>query len=157
MNFLKTTLLLFLIFFSVSSQEKQNKTDKIDRIDRLKKVFFVKHLELSNEQTIYFWPLYVSHKKEIHNLMVKKSKFKKSIEKLSLDEKTAKKNYLIIKDIEKKINLKRTAFQKKITPTINYKQLILLSTAEYQFRKKLLNELKRKKARAQKKAKEKKN
>lgn len=135
----KTFITLFFIAISLSAfgqrQERQ------ERIKTLKVAFISEKLELTPEEAQKFWPIYNAHEKEMDMLRLnaKEKGRNLNIETLSEDEaKAAISDWMAF---EKEQQNLKSDFVESLLTAIPAKKIILLKVVEEQFKKRMIEEL----------------
>lgn len=145
---MKYILILLLTFVGFSNGYAQGKYDKKrpsradhEKIEELKRSYFSEELDLSKEDSVAFWPVYMDYSsrlRKLHHDIKTKYRCKESSK---LSEESYKK---IIQEIialeEKELKLK-AEYMLKIGETIGYEKALRLPCLEHEFRRKLLSEL----------------
>lgn len=143
---IKLPILLAVFLFLSFSSFAQN--EEHENIRALKVVFLTEKLELSPKEAEKFWPVYnlYSNKEydlrfvEIRNLR-KQIKSKGGVDAISDNEADAILKKLV--DIENEIAANKNEMIQKLKPIISSKKLIKLQIAEFEFNKKVLEELRK--------------
>ncbi|KQC33096.1 hypothetical protein AAU57_07030 [Nonlabens sp. YIK11] len=123
-----------------SYQEVRSATDKIEAMEV---AFLTQELELTSEEAQKFWPIFNDIKEERNDLKIKKKKLMydmaNNFNTMSLDQ---AQNFVDgMFDIEAALNESNfEARNRKIIKIIGPKRFLQLKKAEYEFRKKILQE-----------------
>ena len=127
----------FLIFVALSSSaEAQSPQNRSQQIEAVKIAFITQKLDLTPKEAEKFWPVYHNYQKEVFGLLKLKRESKNSTDKSAddvLNSELAFEERLL--DIRKKY---KQEFSKVIPP----EKVLLLYSAEREFREHLIKELK---------------
>ncbi|MFT4663692.1 MAG: hypothetical protein ACI8YQ_000169 [Polaribacter sp.] len=142
------TSILILCLFLVTSLSAQD-SKKEERIRSLRIAFLTEKLQLTPQEAEKFWPIYNEYEKERRTLRKDYRKEKKGAE-LSVVEADAMVDASFELQ-EKQLKLKRTYYDrmKKVIPS---QKLVALDRAEKEFRKKVVEEIKRRKKKERRKS-----
>lgn len=133
------TIFLFLIFLITSSsiQAQGNK----DKVEEMRVSFISKKLDLSSAESEKFWPLYNEYNDKVKAL---RKNLRQSLRKApeNMDEKEAEELYqLDIKTKTAEAELHKN-YSEKIKAVIGARKVIMLRTAEDEFKQKVLESIK---------------
>lgn len=144
---LKLPILLFIFIFQLFYSHAQEKDH--EKIRALKVVFITEQLELSPKEAEKFWPIYNLYSGKEFNLrfhetrkLRQKIKSSGGIEAISDIEADVILKRLI--DIDTEIAAVKNEMYQKLKQIISSKKLIKLQIAEFEFNKKVLEELRKK-------------
>jgi Skp family chaperone for outer membrane proteins len=142
---MKKTILIALLFLSINviAQHKN-----WDHIKALKVSFITEELELSEKEAQKFWPLYNDYEKKTsdiryHELRAIRKEIKENSNTLTDDQ--AKILIDKISNAENRLHELKTNFTTKISTVISPKKIILLKVVEEDFKRKMFDELKKRK------------
>ncbi len=140
---MKNTIILLTLFFSLQFFAQQRHGD---RIKTLKVGFITEKLDLTPEQAQKFWPIYNDFERKIGAIRFKELReYRKQIRQ-NLDHMTeAEANTLIKKmtNAEGKMHELHSNLSHQLLGVIPAKKIILLKLAETDFKKKMLQELRK--------------
>lgn len=142
---MKKIILIALLFLSINviAQHKNR-----EHIKALKVSFITEKLDLTEKEAQNFWPLYNDFEKKTSKIRYQELKairkeIKDNINTLTEDQ--AKALITKINDAENKLHKLKMEFPKKISTVISAKKIILLKVAEEDFKKKMFDELRKRK------------
>ena len=141
---MKTLIYILAFVFGIQMQAQQhNKLQKLERIKTAKVSFISSEINLSSKQAEKFWPIYHKHNDII--MSKRQGDFKRilpyEVKQMTEEEAQKKLNHFL--ETEATIaKHKRLLFQ-ELEGVIDYKQMVLLQIAEANFKRRLLNQLKR--------------
>ncbi|MDG1508730.1 MAG: hypothetical protein P8Q53_03015 [Flavobacteriaceae bacterium] len=141
-------LMIFLISTHSYSQEKLNAIN--NRIKVYKIAYFTNQLSLTEKEAELFWPIYNDHEKVLIKLRKEERAeiYLKNINATNINNISDIEAKIIIDSIEKiknKITQENTTFYNKLKNILSYKKLVKLNLAEREFRKKLLERIRKRK------------
>jgi archaellum biogenesis ATPase FlaH len=141
-------LMMFLISTHSYSQEKLNAIN--NRIKVYKIAYFTNQLSLTEKEAELFWPIYNDHQKVLIKLRKEERAeiYLKNINATNINNISDIEAKVIIDSIEKiknKITQENTTFYNKLKNILSYKKLVKLNLAEREFRKKLLERIRKRK------------
>lgn len=144
---LKLPILSFIFIFQLFYGHAQN-TDH-ENIRALKVVFITEQLELSPKEAEKFWPIYNLYSGKEFNLRFHETrKLRQQIQtRGGIDAISDNEADVILKrliDIDNEIAIVKNEMYQKLKPIISSKKLIKLQIAEFEFNKKILEELRKK-------------
>ncbi|WP_431135227.1 hypothetical protein [Psychroserpens mesophilus] len=132
--------LLFLAFaYSGFAQKKERK----DRIKALKIAFITEKLELSETEAQKFWPIYNAHEKEMEMLRINGREKRKNLNLETITEEEAKYALQDLLAFEKEQQELKVDLVESLLTAIPAKKIILLKFVEEQFKRQMLEELKK--------------
>ncbi|WP_298238825.1 sensor of ECF-type sigma factor [uncultured Algibacter sp.] len=136
------TILLLLLSLNVVAQNHR------ERVKALKVSFITEMLDLTEKEAQKFWPVYNEHDKKIVKIRYQdirsiRKEIKNNIE--SLTDAQASDLLLKLDAAEDKLHKLNLEFSKKLSGIISPKKIILLKIAEEDFKRRMLDELKRRK------------
>lgn len=137
-NILLALLLLVSINFYGQKRGKSHEKIKSARIG-----YISSELTLSTEQAQFFWPIYNTFSDSIYALDREKRQIERNIDYNTISEEKAKEYNLIIQNKESKSQQLKTEFYTTITKVITQKQFLKLTRAEHQFKRQLLQRIRR--------------
>lgn len=137
---------LLLVFPRVSGQDSKVTDSNQEKIKALKVAFFTEQLELTSSEATKFWPMYNAYESEKEEILTLKRRevFDKigSLGKYSESEaKSILKRYRVLEEREEALDQK---FQLNMAGTFSATRTLKLFRAEYEFRKRLLREYRKK-------------
>lgn len=140
--------LLFLLILLVSINAVAQRGNKGERIKALKVAFITEQLNLTSKESQDFWPIYNTFEKETNAIRYKeiraiRKEIRANLETMSNNDANA-----LIKRLnaaENRMHKLRMALSDKLINIIPAKKIIRLKIAEDDFRRKMLNELKKRK------------
>ncbi len=134
-------ILLLFVSLNITAQHKNR-----ERIKALKVSVITEKLDLSEKEAQQFWPIYNAHEKETSAIRFKEIKTIRKEIRENMDTMTNEKaSELLTKlnDAETRMHKLRMEFTKKLSNIISAKKIILLKIAEDDFKKKMLEEYKK--------------
>ena len=143
---MKKLLLLILMLFvsiNISAQHKNR-----ERIKALKVSVITEQLDLSEKEAQKFWPVYNAHEKETSEIRFKEVKEIRKEIKENIDTMTDEKANELLKRLnnaEIKMHQLRMDFANNLSGILSPKKIILLKIAEDDFKRKMIEELKKRK------------
>ncbi|MFS4483179.1 sensor of ECF-type sigma factor [Hyunsoonleella sp. 2307UL5-6] len=140
--------LLCIIVVMISMSALAQRGDKRERIKALKVAFITEQLDLTTEESQVFWPIYNTFEKETNTIRFKEIKDIRKEIRDNLDTMTDTDASTLIKRLNKAENRMhelRLGLSDKLKNVIPAKKIIRLKIAEDDFRRKILNEFKRRK------------
>lgn len=132
----------------ISMSAIAQKGDKRERIKALKVAFITEQLDLTTEESQVFWPIYNTFEKETNSIRFKEIRDIRKEIRDNLDTMTDADASTLIKRLNKAENRMhelRLGLSDKLKNVIPAKKIIRLKIAEDDFRRKMLNEFKRRK------------
>lgn len=139
----KSTTLLALLFLISINFYGQMRGQSREKIISAKIGFISNELSLSPEQAQKFWPVYNNFRDAIYALDLQKRTIERKIDYDNLSEEDAKKLVQKIQKMDKEIHQSEEVFYDDIIKIITYKQFLKLNRAEHQFKKNLLQRIRR--------------
>lgn len=136
------TILLLLLSLNVVAQKHR------ERVKALKVSFITEKLDLTEKEAQKFWPIYNEHDQQLVKIRYNDIRSIRREIKNNIDSMTdAQANDLLLKldAAENKLHKLRLEFSKKLVGVISPKKIILLRIAEEDFKRRMLDELKRRK------------
>jgi len=136
-------LLSGILFANLSAQGNRSREIREERIQSFKIAFITEQLQLTPEESQQFWPLYNQNEKDKKVLRDSYNMKGRKIELMSdseLDEFITKHFELE----EKQLDLKKEFF-KNIRQVLPIRKVAMLNKVEQQFKRKLLEEMRRRK------------
>ena len=136
------TILLLLLSLNVVAQKHR------ERVKALKVSFITEKLDLTEKEAQKFWPIYNEHDQQLVKIRYNDIRSIRREIKNTIDSMTdAQANDLLLKldAAENKLHKLRLEFSKKLVGVISPKKIILLRIAEEDFKRRMLDELKRRK------------
>lgn len=140
---MKKIILPLLCLFSILSSTAQNKRDKIKV---LKVAFITEKLDLTEKEAQQFWPIYNAHEEVAHRIKHEEiRKIRREIKKNlpELTEARSKELLTRLMSAENNLAKEHSAFISKIKTVIPAKKIIQLKVAEEDFRRRMLQEFKK--------------
>ena len=149
MNKYTTSLLVLISLLFTGSSIMGQRRENNEQIKALKIAFFTEKLELTSEEASVFWPIYNAHENAKEELREEQRKeFRDRFERLeSLSEAEAKstlERYLKLEEKEEELD---KAYYKKIAKEFSAVRTLKLFQAEQEFRRRLLQEYRKRKGR----------
>ncbi len=142
---MKKIILIAICFVSFTVMAQK---DKREQIKALKIAFITEQLNLSEKESQAFWPVYNAFEQEKNNIRFKEMRAIRKEIKENLDTMTDVEANALIERLNKAENSMhnlRMELPKKLSNIIPAKKIIKLKVAEEDFKKKMLNELKKRK------------
>ena len=136
------TILLLLLSLNVVAQKHR------ERVKALKVSFITEKLDLTEKEAQKFWPIYNEQDQQLVKIRYNDIRSIRREIKNNIDSMTdAQANDLLLKldAAENKLHKLRLEFSKKLVGVISPKKIILLRIAEEDFKRRMLDELKRRK------------
>lgn len=135
-------VLLFVAQAMISfGQNKQGKShdrkEKKAEIEAARIGYITSAINLTEEQSIKFWPVYNEYSAKRKELRKKKKKFLKDKDLTTISESEAKILYTEMKQIDKQEQELNELYEPQLLEIISYKQLVQLVKAEREFIKML--------------------
>ena len=130
--------ILFLAFFFLSAVQLNAQKDKVEE---MRIAFITKKLELSNNESQKFWPIYNEYNDKVKAL---RRNLRKNIRKApeNLSDAEAEELYqLDVKTKQAEAEL-HTQYSEKMKAIIGAKKIIILRAAEEEFKQKVLDSIK---------------
>ncbi len=134
-------ILLLLISLNLTAQHKNR-----DRVKALKVAFITEKLDLSEKEAQAFWPIYNAFESKRANIKYNELRgIKKEIDEKIETMTNAEASKLItrINNAENEMHELKMEFSKKILEILPSKKVILLKTAEDDFKRKMFEEFKK--------------
>lgn len=134
---------IIILFVSLNIMAQK---DKRERIKALKVAFITERIDLSEKESQKFWPIYNDFENEINQIRFQDIRsIRKEIRDQinTMNEEQAKTLLKRLNTAESKLHNLESDFYKKISSVISYRKIILLKIAEEDFKRKMLEELKR--------------
>ena len=145
---MRTIVIVFVLMCTLSLSAQDNREKREERIRTFKVGFLSDRLELSSKEAQDFWPLYNEFDNKMETL--RKSEFevlRSSREnKDNLTEAQAEEILSTVLDVEQKRAEYKTELAKKLKKVIPIKKVLALFKAEEDFKRRLLKELRNKRA-----------
>lgn len=141
---MKTNLfILFAILFLVNvvqvDAQHRFKNKRAERVESMKVAFLSQKMDLTPAEATVFWPVYNELREKLEELQ-REHKIKE-LQVRGEDESAARELiYLNLANEQKKLDLHKEYFE-KLFDIISARKVILLKTAEDQFRRELLKEI----------------
>lgn len=142
-------ILVLFIGVTAFSQKRIKKQDQ-DKIRAYKIAYITDQLNLSSSEAEKFWPIYNRHEEIIaklrkeENLNIRKL-IREGISEVS--ESDAKRIITSVSKIKDKMHTEKKEYFKKLQKTLPYKKILKLQIAERQFKRKLFENLKKRRKR----------
>ncbi len=141
-------LTLFLFTLHINAQRRNGNEGQLKT---LKIGYITQTLDLTSDEAQYFWPIYNEYQDKIHKL--RKGNQRELMEQLksrggidAISEKEAEKILDKFLAIENKIQEERDKMYSKLRGVISAKKILKLHHAEYEFKRKILQRLRKEKA-----------
>lgn len=147
---MKTLLPIILLLVSLNITAQHN--SKRERIKALKVSFITENLDLSEKEAQQFWPVYNEYETQNTEIRFKevraiRKEIRDNIDTMSDEE--AKSLIKKLNDAEMRMHKLRISFSEKLMGILPAKKIIQLKIAEDDFKKKMLQELKKRKKESQ--------
>ena len=142
---MKKLILIIICLVSFTMMAQKNKREQIKA---LKVAFITEQLNLTEKESQAFWPVYNAFEQEKNNIRFKEMRDIRKEIKENLNNMTdAEANVLIerLNKAENSMHELRMELPKKLSNIIPSSKIIRLKIAEEDFKKKMLNELKKRK------------
>lgn len=136
-------IMLLLVSLSITAQHK-----KRERIKALKVSFITEKLDLSEKEAQLFWPVYNDYEAKNSEIRFKEFRAIRKDIRDNIDTMTDENAKALIKklnDAETRMHKLRVSFSEKLMEIIPAKKIIQLKIAEDDFKKKMLEEYKKRK------------
>jgi len=134
---------MLFVSLNITAQHKNR-----ERLKALKVSVITEKLDLSEKEAQQFWPIYNAHEKEMSAIRFKEIKSIRNEIRENIDTMTDEKaNELLIKlsKAENKMHKSRMDFANNLSGILSPKKIILLKIAEDDFKKKMMEELRKRK------------
>lgn len=143
----KIIVLGFFLCFSLSTVAQEQNKKKVDykQIQQLRKSFITEKLSLQPEQSEKFWPLYNKYRKQTLALNKSKNEIQKTIQFKNITEEQAESISTSLFEKEKQILELKIQMTQDLKSILSSKQILKLKLTEINFKKKLLEHIKKKK------------
>jgi len=141
----KLFLIILLLFVSlnITAQHKNR-----ERLKALKVSVITEKLDLSEKEAQQFWPIYNAHEKETSAIrFIEIKSIRKEIRE-NIDTMTDEKATNLLKSLNKaenRMHKLRMEFANNLSGILSPKKIILLKIAEDDFKKKMMDELRKRK------------
>ena len=135
-------ILLLFVSLNITAQDRNR-----ERIKALKVSVITEKLDLTEKEAQQFWPIYNAHEKETSEIRFKEVKAIRKEIREQIDTMTDEKaNELLtrLKKAEIKMHNSRMEFANNLSGILSPKKIILLKIAEDDFKKKMFEELRKK-------------
>ena len=136
-------ILLLLVSLNITAQHKNR-----DRIKALKVSVITEKLDLSEKEAQQFWPVYNAHEKETSEIRFKEVRAIRKEIRENIDTMTDEKATNLLKSLNKaenRMHKLRMEFANNLSGILSPKKIILLKIAEDDFKKKMMDELRKRK------------
>ena len=138
----KTLTILFLFITLYATAQRNHR----ERIKTLKVSFITERLDLTAKEAEKFWPVYNEYEDKMHTVRAKDIKgirreIKNNMDTMSQDR--AQELITELNKAESTMHELRIGLTKNLSQIISPKKIILLKVAEEDFKRKMLNEFKR--------------
>ena len=136
------------VFFVANTFGQKRKGPDREKVKAYKIAYITDQLNLSSEEAQKFWPVYNEHEDKMdamrkqENQSVRKM-FRDQDEIDSISEKDAKSIITLVMGIQEKMLSERKGYIKKLSAILPYRKIVKLQMAERQFKRKLFEELKK--------------
>ncbi|MGY6647236.1 hypothetical protein [Wenyingzhuangia sp. IMCC45574] len=142
----KFIVLGLLLCFGLTSMAQQKNNQKVDykQINALRRSYITEKLSLQPEQSKKFWPIYNKYRKETAELYKSKNTLQKTIKFKQISEQEASNILTTLFTKEKEIINLKVALSKDLSTILRPKQILKLKLTEINFKKKLLEHIKKK-------------
>jgi len=141
--------LLALFIFSNSFSQRRNGKDN-DRMKAYKIAYITDQLNLTEKEAEKFWPVYNAHETAMQKFRSEeRAKFKKDVSKNNtietISETDAKKLIVFMAALRDKTHKENQTYFAKLKNILTFKKILKLQIAERQFKRRLFDNLKKKK------------
>ncbi|EDP70226.1 hypothetical protein FBALC1_11852 [Flavobacteriales bacterium ALC-1] len=136
----KLYTLIFILFLSASAFAQRPDGEKIAA---LKVAHITKQLDLTKEEAQKFWPIYNANEEAENKLRAKSRKKRNEKKSKDLTESEAKALLIHMMDVEKERVALRTKMLNDLLEILPAKKIVALIQAESSFRRKMLDEYKK--------------
>ena len=133
------TFLLIALTFNGFAQRSQRQ----ERIKTLKVALITEKLELSETEAQQFWPIYNAHEKEMEMLRINGREKRRNLNLETITEKEAENALRDLLAFEKEQQELKSDLVDSLLTVIPAKKIILLKVVEEQFKKSMIEELKK--------------
>ena len=142
---MKKLLFIVLVFSSAYIMGQKN---KLDTIKTIKVGFLTEALDLTEKEAQGFWPIYNTFEEQMNVLRFKEMRDIRKHIRQNSDSMTNDEAYALmerIRKIEEQMHELKTDFSKKLSSIIPAKKIIKLKLAEEDFKRKMLDEFRKRK------------
>lgn len=137
---------LFLCFgLQVVAQQKNNQKVDYKQIQSLRKSYITEKLSLQPKQSEKFWPIYNKYRKETSIIYKSKNDLQNNIKFKKISETQADSILYSLFDKEKQLIDLKVKMSNDLKSILRPKQILKLKLTEINFKKKLLEHIKKKK------------
>lgn len=133
------TSLLILISFSLLTFGQSRR----DKIKTLKIAYITEKLNLSEQEAQQFWPIYNNFEQDYSKLKKDNYESRKNINFETISEEEAKQLLKVIRVNDNKIQSLESDFTDRLTKIMSAKKVILLRKIEDDFKRKMIEEYKK--------------
>ncbi len=137
-------IIMIILFFGTALAYGQRGAG-MEKIKSLKIAFITERLNLSSEEAAVFWPVYNEHEAALEALRIKeRTEIRGKLRNFeAMSEQQVRDLMDEFLDLENEKNERNTAFLRKMTGLISAKKTFLLIKAEDDFKKRLLEQIQR--------------
>ncbi|MBR9846642.1 MAG: sensor of ECF-type sigma factor [Algicola sp.] len=136
-------IIIALLFITFTSSAFAQRGERQERIKALKVALITEKLELTEAEAQKFWPIYNAHEKEMEMLRINGREKRRNINIETISESEAKTALQDLLAFEKEQHELRADLVESLLTAIPAKKIILLKVVEEQFKKSMLEELKK--------------
>lgn len=142
---MKQAISILFLFLSITMLAQQ---DKRQKIKALKVAFITERINLTEKEAQLFWPIYNDYENRINNVRFQDIKSIRKEIRNNLDNMTDEKAEDLLNQLntaERKLYHLEEEMQRKIAPIISPKKTVLLKMSEEDFKRKMIEEWKKRK------------
>ncbi|WP_456442049.1 hypothetical protein [Psychroserpens sp.] len=136
-------IVITLLFVALTLSSFAQKKERKDRIKALKVALITEKLELSEAEAQRFWPIYNAYEKEAEMLRINARQKRRDLDINTITESEAKSALNDFLAFENEEQLLKSDLVKSLLTAIPAKKIILLKFVEEQFKRKMIEELKK--------------
>ena len=136
-------IVILLLFTALTLSGFAQKKERKDRIKALKVALITEKLELSETEAQRFWPIYNAYEKEADMLRINARQKRRDLDINTITESQAKSALNDFLAFESEEQLLKSDLVKSLLTAIPAKKIILLKFVEEQFKRKMIEELKK--------------
>jgi hypothetical protein len=135
--------IITLLFIAFTFNTFAQKSERHERIKALKVALITEKLQLTETEAQKFWPIYNAHEKEMEMLRINGREKRKNLNLETITEAEAKIALQDLLAFEKEQHELKSDLVESLMTAIPAKKIILLKVVEDQFKKSMLEELKK--------------
>ncbi|NJB83813.1 hypothetical protein [Wenyingzhuangia aestuarii] len=139
----KNVTLIFLLFLSLSFYGQNKGKTYAQKIAAARISFLTDQLSLTSKQAEKFWPIYNKGKSEFYAINKEKNTLQKNVNLKTITDQEAKDLVNKLNNLELAAAERKQKLNDDLTVVLSYKQILKLRDAEVNFKKKLLERIKK--------------